>query len=155
VTLASSGGAVAAEPGCAPILRWAHDRIESQDDYLERWRDFDPGKPENGPPWAIGYFTADATPAPSGGQGFLFHPEKLTLFGLVRQIYQISDQTPSEPAADEALDAITDASKARGWTLGPGETIQHNDALTMLTSDAMTLCEERGKAELPTIGFAS
>ena len=152
--LAAPTGPAAAAPGCDAVLAWAHQRIESPTSYLPRWREVSPRDPVVGPPWAEGHYVRIGDPRAELGVTFRFVPDRLTLFGVVRDVYQISDQTASQAASDEAIDMIVDVAEERGWTLGPGETIPHADALSAI-EEAGELCNERGVAPLPTLEVES
>jgi len=148
--VAAQPGSAAAAPGCDAVLAWVHQRIESPAAYLPRWREVSPRDTPTGPPWAEGHFVRTGDPRAELGVTFRFVPDRLTLFGVVRDVYQISDQTASQAASDEAIDMIVDVAEERGWTLGPGETIPHADALAAI-EEAGELCAERGTATLPTL----
>jgi len=106
--------------------------------------------PAAGPAWAEGHFDRLGERAADQGATFRFVPDRLTLFAVLRDAYQISNQTGSQAAADEAIDTVVDVARQRGWTLGPDETISHDDALAAI-DQAGAVCAVKGVAVLPAV----
>ena len=137
-------------PGCFSVLSWGRHLIETPDTYMSTWRYIDPRAPGPpvGPPFSEGYYREPVSSL--GGQWHEYVPTRFTLFAVIREMYQVADGTLSREAAIEAIDALSEAAMARSYTLGEGEIISHEDAMSLF-DDAADICIATGKAELPVV----
>ena len=143
---------LAAETGCGQVVQVAWSWIADPATYMDRPRVGDPRKNELPLVWAEGHFIVTGDPSSPVGQLHKLVPEKFTFFAVLRRIREVGDGTPSEPAAEEAINALSQA----GDELLTGNSIDtpipHAEAQTLFER-ATAICEQTGKATLPTITF--
>ena len=160
VTTAMLGAALwpapsqAAETGCGQVVETAWSWIADPADYMDRPRQGDPSKNETPLVWAEGHFVVVGDPASPMGALHHLVPEKFTVYAVLRRIHQIGEGTPSEAAAEEAIDALYQAGD--DTLAAPDRTVETpitHDQAQALFERADAICEQTGKATLPTVDF--
>ena len=111
-------------PECIDPLWVYSSLIGDKDHYLPQWRDVEPFKAEQGPPWFEGRFI-------SQGDEHAFVPSKTTMYGaliLLMRIYRDDDVELAQLAAS----LIAQEAEVDKLTLGPHEYISHELAISIV-----------------------
>jgi hypothetical protein len=143
---------LAAETGCGQVVNVAWTWIASPATYMDRPRPGDPRKNELPLVWAEGHFVVTGDPSSPMGELHRLVPEKFTFFAVLRRIHEIGQGPASEAAAEEAIDALYQAGDESLAGRSIDTPISHVE-VQALFERAVAICEQTGKASLPTATF--
>ena len=143
---------MAAETGCGQVVKVAWGWIADPATYMDRPRLGDVRKSELPLVWAEGHFVVIGDAASPMGAIHRLVPERFTFFAVLQRIRAIGNGTESEAAAEEAIDALYQAGDQSLAGRAIDAPISH-DEVQALFERAVAICEQTGKATLPTVTF--